>query len=164
MFVGRVTDKILDHTQQALVGLEFDEGTVGQFLFGDGAFHLQLDIDHVVPAPEGLDIGFAAGQSLIDECQTLVDELGRVDGLLVFFLLAALIIQVDERVEHVTAASLDILKDAQVDAVGLLGDELDLDFLVQALSAILRPDKRCRDVARFLGLVILGGLDGECAV
>ena len=164
MLVGGVVDKVPDHAQQLPVGFQLDDGAVAELLLGNSRLDLQLGIHNLVGTLVGFDIGLAAGQPLVDECQTLVDELGGIDGLLVLLVLAALVIQFNELVEDVLAARLVVLGDVQVDAVGLLGGQLNLDALIQAFAHNLVTRQAGGDVAGLALLVFIGGFDGKRAV
>ena len=161
MLVLGVSQEVPQHTQQLLVGFQLDDGIVGEFLLGHGTLDLHLVIDHVVPAPEGLNVGLAASQSLVDERQSLVNELGGVDGFLVLLALSALVVQVHEPVEDVDASRLVGLGNRQVDAIGLLGGEFNLHATVQLLTTELVTINACREVTLFTRLETVRSLESE---
>ena len=162
--VGGIAHKVLDHTQQLAVGFQFDDGAVAQLLLGDGRLDLQLGIDNLVAALVGLDFGLAAGQTLVDDGQALIDELGGVDGLFVLLLLSALVVQVHEHIQDVDTARLVVLGNRQVDTVGLLVGQFHLDAAVELFALQLVAVERRGDVAGLAALVALGRLDGKHAV
>ena len=99
--LGRIGQVVLDELGQTELCLQF-QGVDAVFLrFGHVHPRRRGDVYDLVSLFERLEIRLHAAQFALDDDQTLVDEIGRIDRHLVLVPYGLLVIDEDERVEHI---------------------------------------------------------------
>ena len=139
--LGGVGQIVLDELRQLQLGFLLHGIRTVRLRFAHVLPRQRTDVHHLVALLEALQLGLHTTQFAFDDEQALVDELGGVHRHLVFVVESLLVIDIDQRVEHVLGTQGGIVLERQ---------DQDGRFVLFLPDSHAPLEAACHGIQRFL--------------